>query len=90
MGVLEKDGGTSGKEIKGGLNSSSRLVEGVSSTTVDSQERKLIIIIETSLKSKERQTGVGLMKSTKLLISLTKCSCCSFIVSIMALSLLYA
>jgi len=40
MGVLEKDGGTSGKEIKGGSNSSSRLVEGVSSTTVDSQERK--------------------------------------------------
>jgi len=38
--VLEKDGATSGKEIKGRLNTSSRLVEGASSTTLDSRGKE--------------------------------------------------
>jgi len=36
IGVLEKDGATNGKEIKGGLNASSRLVEDASSIKSDS------------------------------------------------------
>jgi len=39
MGVLEKDGATSAKEVKRGSNTSSRSVEGVSSTTLDSTGR---------------------------------------------------
>ena len=37
---LEKDGIASGKEVKGGSNTSSRPVEGASSTTVDSMGRE--------------------------------------------------
>jgi len=40
IGVLEKDGATSGKEVKGGSITSSRLVEGVTTTTLDSRERE--------------------------------------------------
>jgi len=40
MGVLEKDGATSGKEVKGGPKTSSKSVEGVSSTTSDSRGRE--------------------------------------------------
>jgi len=40
MGLLEKDGATSGEEVKGGLNTSCRLVKDASPTTLDSRERK--------------------------------------------------
>jgi len=40
MGELEKDGATCDKEVKGGLNTSSRPVKGASSTTLDSRGRK--------------------------------------------------
>jgi len=37
MGVPEKDGAINNKEIKGGSNTSSRLVKGASSTTLDAR-----------------------------------------------------
>jgi len=37
MGVVEKDGTTIGREVKGGPNTSYREPEGASSTTVDSR-----------------------------------------------------
>jgi len=40
MGVLEKDVATNGNEAKGGLNASSRLVKGASSTILDSREKE--------------------------------------------------
>ena len=40
VGVLEKDGATNGKEVKGGSNASSRSVKSVSSTTLDSREKE--------------------------------------------------
>jgi len=40
MGVLEKDGVTSGKEVKGGSNTSWRSVKGASLTTLDSRGRE--------------------------------------------------
>jgi len=39
MGVPEKDGATSDKEVKGGSNTSSRSVEGASLITPDSRGR---------------------------------------------------
>ena len=39
-GVLEKDGAPSGKEVKGGSNTSFRSVKGASSTTLDSRGRE--------------------------------------------------
>jgi len=38
--VLENDGATSGKEVKGGQCTSSRPVKGASSTTLDYRERE--------------------------------------------------
>ena len=40
MGVLENDEATSGNEVKGGSNTSSKLVKGASSTTLDSSGRE--------------------------------------------------
>jgi len=40
MVVLEKDRAISGKEVKGGSNTSFRLIEGASSTTLDSRGRE--------------------------------------------------
>jgi len=39
-GVLEKDGATSGKKVKGGSNTSSRSIEDASSITLDSRGKK--------------------------------------------------
>jgi len=39
-GVLEKDGATSGKEVKGGSNTSSRFIKDQSSITLDSGKRE--------------------------------------------------
>ena len=53
-GVLEKDGATSGKEVKEGSNTSYRSIEGASSTTLGSRGKgRLTIIIETRLKLKD-------------------------------------
>jgi len=40
MGMLEKDETTNGKEVKEGLNTSSKSVKAISSTTLDSKGRE--------------------------------------------------
>jgi len=90
MGVVEKDGTTTGQEAKGGPNTSYRELEGASSTTVDSrgiEDSQSSSRLATSLR-KGRLGSVSCNKPHSL-ISITKCACCSLVVCIMLLSLAY-